>query len=170
MTVAEIGAGDGKMTVLLARRLGPQGRFYATEIDPQKLAEIADAVAEAGLTHVTPVRAGEMETRLPANCCDAIFLRRVYHHFRDPAEINARILASLREGGKLAVIDFPPPWWLFGLFSPERAPGGRGGHGTPLETLVRELGEAGFAVTQQIAGWTRSSYCVVAVKRRELGR
>jgi SAM-dependent methyltransferase len=49
------------------------------------------------------------ESGLPAACCDAIVLRRVYHHLSDPAAINASLLPSLRPGGLLAVIDLPPP-------------------------------------------------------------
>jgi hypothetical protein len=49
------------------------------------------------------------ESGLQAACCDAIVLRRVYHHLSDPAAINASLLPSLRPGGLLAVIDLPPP-------------------------------------------------------------
>jgi len=33
--------------------------------------------------------AGEHATNLPAGCCDAVFMRRVYHHLSDPEGIAA---------------------------------------------------------------------------------
>src|SRR6516165_6661102 len=43
-TVAEIGAGNGAMAVRIAKKLGPGGRVFATEIDPA-LMESASAPA-----------------------------------------------------------------------------------------------------------------------------
>jgi predicted methyltransferase len=49
MHVADVGAGDGTYTVELAKRVGPTGHVYATEISKERLAETRQA-AMAGLT------------------------------------------------------------------------------------------------------------------------
>ena len=48
MTVAEIGSGNGDLTVDLARMLGERGHVYSTEIDASKLRLIQNAVDGAG--------------------------------------------------------------------------------------------------------------------------
>ena len=105
---------------------------------------IAAKVAEAGGLHnVTLVEGRETETNFPEQCCDAIFMRNVYHHFGDPPAMNASVLTSITPGGLLAIRDSPPPR------GGEAAPGHRGDdnhHGITTPTLERELKAAGFEI------------------------
>jgi len=142
--VGEVGAGDGALTVAVAKTVGESGRVYSNEINTQKLAGIAKAAAAAGVTNVTTVAGGETRTNFDDRCCDAIFMRDVYHHFTDPAAMNASILAALKPGGRLAVIDFGPP-----PGGESASPAGRsadGHHGITSPTLERELKAAGFEI------------------------
>ena len=164
MAVAEVGAGDGRRTVLRAERLGPSSQVHSTELGSKELSRIRDAVAKGGLRNVTVVPGGEKETNLPKQCCDAIFMRRVYHHFTDPRALNASMLDALRPGGRLAVIDFAPRPWMFWLWRPEGVRADRGGHGMPPALLIQELTQAGFMVERRIADWPGRDYCVVARK------
>lgn len=164
-SVADVGAGRGELTVALAKEVGPSGRVYSTEIDPESLDRIRGAVAAARLENVTLVQARADETGLPASCCDAIVLRRVYHHLTDPAATNASLLRSLRPGGVLAVIDFPPllswlwPWPAAGV------PGSRRGHGVDARLVTDEVVSSGFELVQVIEDWPGrwplASYCAV---------
>ena len=106
MTVAEIGAGRGEMTLHMARKLGADSRVYSTELNPEREDEIREAVEEAGLTDVTVLAAGKTETNLPPASCDAIFMSKVYHHFTEPRRINHSLYETLRPGGALTIIDF----------------------------------------------------------------
>lgn len=143
-TVCEIGAGDGELTIAMAKVVGDTGRVFSNELNKDRLAAIGKAVEAAGLTNVTAVEGRDAETNLPDQTCDSIFMRDVYHHFRDPAAMNASIWKSLKPGGRLAVIDFGPPP---GAESP--TPAGRaqdGHHGITSPTLERELKQAGFDI------------------------
>ena len=104
-TVADVGAGDGWLSIEMAAVVGEAGQVFATELSADRREDIRAAVAAAGLDNVTVVEAGERETNLAPECCDAIFLRRVYHHLTDTAAMNASLQASLRPGGRLAVIE-----------------------------------------------------------------
>jgi ubiquinone/menaquinone biosynthesis C-methylase UbiE len=106
--VADIGAGDGSYTFAAVQHVGSSGKVFATEIDPKKLDQLRSEVKRRGLQNVIVVDSKEADTNLPASCCDAIFLRRVYHHLIKPAEFDANIVRSLKPGGRLAIIDFPP--------------------------------------------------------------
>src|SRR5260370_3218711 len=99
---ADIGAGDGKYTFAAVQRVGAAGKVFATEIDAKKLAELRDEVAKRKLANVIVVESKEADTNLPTACCDAIFLRRVYHHLTQPAALDCNLARSLKPGARLA--------------------------------------------------------------------
>ena len=92
--------------------------------------------------------------------CDALFMRNVYHHFANPPAINASILASLKPGGRAAVVDFTPPDKE--AERPEDR-GKDGMHGVKPETVRRELTAAGFEDVSSEAGDAR--WFLVVVRR-----
>ena len=65
MSVADVGAGRGELTVALAAELGPSGRVYATDIDPEALEQIRARVAAAELPNVTILPARGREPACP---------------------------------------------------------------------------------------------------------
>jgi predicted methyltransferase len=69
---------------------------------------LRDFFGHLKVNDVSVVEAREAETMLPPACCDSIVIRHVYHHFPQPAQENASLFASLKPGGLLAVVDFPP--------------------------------------------------------------
>jgi SAM-dependent methyltransferase len=154
-TVADIGAGKGRFALALARRVGPGGRVYATEIDAGLREKIARAAAREGLENLVVVEALEDATGLPTACCDAAFLRGVYHHLSKPEPVLGSLRAALRPGGRLAVIDFRPTRWL-ALWTPKDVPADRGGHGVPPEVVVREAEAAGFVQLSLDEEWPSS--------------
>src|SRR4029077_3725270 len=105
--VADIGAGSGPLSIGIAPQVA-EGTVYSTDIEPKQLQEIRNASARAGLKNITVVEGGLAQTNLPENSCDGIFMRDVYHHFGDPPAMNGSLLHSLKRGGRIAVVDFPP--------------------------------------------------------------
>ena len=160
--VADIGAGDGRFTFAALERVGAAGKVYATEIDAKKVAELKEEVARRKLGNVVVVKSKEADTNLPTACCDAIFLRRVYHHLTKPAEFDANLVRSLKPGGRLAIIDFPA---RAGLDPVEGVPSNRGGHGIPQRIVVEELTAAGLQMEKIVNDWPENDYCVLFVKK-----
>jgi ubiquinone/menaquinone biosynthesis C-methylase UbiE len=107
-SVADVGAGDGELSIAMAIYVGPQGVVYSTEINPKLLDKIRSEAQKAGARNLIPILGKEHVTELPDNCCDAIFLRRVYHHLTDPVGIDRSLYMATRPGGRLAIIDFEP--------------------------------------------------------------
>jgi ubiquinone/menaquinone biosynthesis C-methylase UbiE len=158
MTVADVGAGDGWLAVEVAHRVGPGGHVFATEIDPQGLAEIRAAAARERLDYLTVVTAGERETGLPPACCEVVYLRYVYHHLTHPAAVNESLFNAIVPGGRLAIIDFAPR----GLLRLVAAHGDReGGHGVHRQDVVREVTAAGFRLEQREDHWGQIGYLLV---------
>lgn len=139
--VAEIGAGSGDLTLAMAKQVGDGGRVYTSELGTERLARLRQAVERVG--NVTVVTGEAAHANLPEACCDAIFMRNVYHHFADPATMNASLARALKPGGRLAIIDFPPRG------SAATAPPGQRSeraHGVHQETVADELKAAGLQI------------------------
>jgi ubiquinone/menaquinone biosynthesis C-methylase UbiE len=158
--VADLGAGDGTFAIALARRVGPSGHVYATELDDERLADIRQAATAAGLSNITVIEGAVSRTNLPEACCDVLFSRVVYHHLTDPAAINADIFRALRPGGLLVIIDFEPGGIMNWIVRPETADR-HGGHGTPKETVVREVTATGFQLMRGPESWRGRTYAVL---------
>jgi ubiquinone/menaquinone biosynthesis C-methylase UbiE len=142
-TVCELGAGAGTLSVAMAQTVGPDGRVYANELNPDRLRDIEAAAKTAGLGNVSLVTGDAEGTNLPDAACDALFMRNVYHHFADPPTMNASIRRALKPGGRVAVIDFDPTG------TESAAPADRdeeGHHGVTAPTVAAELKAAGFNV------------------------
>ena len=156
--VAELGAGDGGLTVLIAKAVGDTGRVFSNEVNPERVQQISRTVEGAGLKNVTVVTGQAKDTNLAGQCCDAVFMRDVYHHFADPEAMNASIMKALKPGGMLAVLDFGPPP---GAESPRPEDRDEDGHhGITPETLERELKAAGFELVATERYGFRSSFTI----------
>lgn len=162
-TVCEIGAGDGDLSIAAARAVGPNGRVYTSELGESRVSALRERVAKSGLAQLTIVAGDGSKTNFPDAACDALFMRNVYHHFAEPAVMNASIAAALKPGGRLAVVDFAPSNKEAGR------PADRdedGMHGVSAESVSRELQEAGFESVASESGAQRWFMVVVARPKR----
>ncbi len=137
MTLADVGAGFGAWTTRFSKALGPSGRVFATDLGAPQLQALREAITRDGLGNVTVIEGAVDATKLPAGCCDAIVVRDAYHHFTQPDALVRSLAASLKPGGRLAVIDFPP---RPNTPVPEGVPANRLGHGVPPEVIQKEVG------------------------------
>ncbi|MBK8099923.1 MAG: methyltransferase domain-containing protein [Planctomycetes bacterium] len=106
MHVADIGAGTGLFTLLMASRLGESGKVYAVDIAPKFVEHIEQRAAERKLGNIRGVVCGERDVNLPAASIDLAFVCDTYHHFEYPMSTLATIHAALRPGGELVIVDF----------------------------------------------------------------
>jgi predicted methyltransferase len=153
MTVADVGAGFGAWTMAFSRWLGPSGRVYASDIGAAQLTALRESVKRERLNNVTVVEAGVNTTNLPPLCCDAILVRDAYHHFTSPDDIVKGLAASLKPGGRLAVIDFPP---RPNSDVPAGVRANRRGHGVPPEIVQQEVG-AVLTHVRTVPDWSPES-------------
>ena len=106
------------------------------------------------------IKGAVSQTNLPEACCDALFSRVVLPSPDGPAAINADIFRAIRPGGRLVIIDFEPGGIMNWIGRPETAHR-HGGHGTPKETVVREVTAAGFQLTRGPESWRGRTYAVL---------
>ena len=133
MTIAEIGAGQGRYVVHLADRVGPEGKIYAEDIDADALRHLAERCRRVGFTNVETVLGNPADPKLPAGKLDLIFVISSYHHFGDPVALMGRARPALKPTGRLAIAEWAPP------------KEGRG-EGTSPEKMRSQMEEAGFVL------------------------
>lgn len=104
--VADVGAGTGFFTLMMADAVGPSGWAYAIEISPRFVEHLVDLFSRRSTGNVTTVMGHRDSICLPPASIDVAFICDVYHHFEFPAETMSSIHTALRDNGRLYVIDF----------------------------------------------------------------
>ena len=160
-TIADVGAGGGRFTERLARRVGAQGRVYSTEIDEANRETIRRRIERAGLDNVTILEGAETSTNLPEACCEAVLLRNVYHHIGDPDAFARSLGRALKPGGRLAVIDFEPGALWFHGGRPSGASERRAGHGVDRAQVKEEMTAAGLTLVREVPEWVGPMWLMV---------
>ena len=120
--VADLGAGGGWFTVRLARRVGPNGRVYAEDIQRQMIEAIHRRVEREALSdRVIPRLGTPLDPRLPANALDAALIVDAYHEMEQPVVLLRNLAQSLKPKGRIGIVNYTKDG---------------GGPGPPLEDRV----------------------------------
>jgi ubiquinone/menaquinone biosynthesis C-methylase UbiE len=122
-SVADVGAGGGWFTVRLARRVGPNGRVYAQDVQSQMLESIKRRSVRENLSNVTYVQGERRDPRLPGAAVDAVLMVDTYHEFENPVALLRGVRAALKPGGRVGIVNFKMDG---------------GGPGPPFSERVRE--------------------------------
>ena len=105
-SVADIGAGSGYITVRLAARVGPTGRVFANDVQPQMLNMLARRLTNAKITNVTLIEGTLDDPKLPAASVDLILMVDVYHELSQPQAMLRHLRESLKPGGRLVLLEY----------------------------------------------------------------
>src|SRR5579864_5218014 len=106
MTVADIGAGVGYMSLRMARRVGPSGKVYANDLQPEMLAKLRENAAKAKISNVVTVLGDVADPKLPPNTMDLVLLVDVYHEFSQPQQMLRKIRETLKPDGRLVLLEY----------------------------------------------------------------
>jgi ubiquinone/menaquinone biosynthesis C-methylase UbiE len=136
-TVADVGCGSGYFTVHLAKRVGPRGRVFATDLQQEMLDLLAKKLVAQKLANVTPERTTVDDAKLPDGAVDLALLVDVYHELPEPDVTLAQIKRSLSAEGRLALVEYRAE-------DPELAI--KPEHKTTLAQLQRELSANGWTL------------------------
>jgi ubiquinone/menaquinone biosynthesis C-methylase UbiE len=105
-TVADVGAGSGYMTVKLAKKVGPQGKVYANDIQQGMLDLLSKRITKSKLTNVSTVLGTQDDPKLPADTLDLVIMVDVYHELSQPQVMLRHIRDSLKPGGRLVLLEY----------------------------------------------------------------
>jgi len=138
MTIGEIGAGTGRMTMWLADRVGESGKVYANDIDRSALDHLRRRYKRDGFKNVEIV-VGEMNNPgFSTGSLDIAFMINVYHHLAEPVPIIRNIRPSLKPDGMLVIVECDP----------EKVDWGDEHGCSRKEDMIDDLKKAGFEVVR----------------------
>jgi ubiquinone/menaquinone biosynthesis C-methylase UbiE len=104
--VADIGAGSGYMTVRLAAQVGPEGRVYANDVQPQMIELLRRRLESGRILNVTLVQGTIDDPRLPASSVDLELMVDVYHELSRPQQMLRHLREALKPGGRLVLLEY----------------------------------------------------------------
>jgi precorrin-6B methylase 2 len=107
MSAAEVGAGSGFISRVIAERVGPEGRVTAVDSDPRMVAYMTERAKAEGIANMTARQASGATTGLEPASMDAIAIVGRLGTFAKPAEVLGSIAATLKPKGLLVVVDTP---------------------------------------------------------------
>jgi predicted methyltransferase len=135
--VADIGSGTGYFAVRFANMV-PRGRVYGVDVEPDMVRYLAERAKREHLQNVVAVAGAPDDPRLPERA-DLVLMVDVFHHIENRASYLRKLRASLKPGGRIAIIDFR-------LDSPEGPP--QAARIAP-EGVIAELEGAGYALATE---------------------
>ena len=103
--VADIGCGTGYHSIRMAR-LVPEGRVYAVDIQPPMLDSVFARSMAQGLHNVEPTLGSITDPKLPSERIDKVLMVDVYHEFDHPYEMMSGIVAAMKPGALLFLVEF----------------------------------------------------------------
>ncbi len=136
MVVADVGAGDGYLTLPLAERVGPTGKVYAEDIDRRALSTLQRRAGRAGLANIETIAGTVTDPQLPEGALDLIVMVYAFHHFSDYRAMLEAMQPSLKPGAAVAIIERDPDRYTYGDRS----------HWLRRATVEQRVAEAGFVL------------------------
>jgi SAM-dependent methyltransferase len=137
MTIGEVGAGRGRFTLYLARRVGPTGRILANDIDAKSLAYLRSRCKANGIDNVVTILGKIDDPLFPKDSIDMVFMVWTYHFLDKPVPLLKSLMPALKSGGTVILVEPDPV----------RGPGGSD-HGVSPERMRKEASEAGFELVR----------------------
>ena len=105
-SVADIGAGSGYITLLLSAAVGPTGRVFANDLQPQMIEILRRRLASQNVTNVTLVQGSVDDPNLPPASVDLALMVDVYHELSRPQAMLQKLRTALKPGGRLALVEY----------------------------------------------------------------
>jgi len=101
--VADLGCGEGQLTLLLARFAA---KVTALDQSQRMLKLVEERAMEKGVAERIEFRMGILEDLpLPDECLDAVFLSQSLHHSPSPQKVLKACSAALKPGGQIIILD-----------------------------------------------------------------
>lgn len=141
--VADVGAGTGFFSMMIADKVGETGVVYSVDIAQNFIDHIAKRAKEEKLSNITPVLCDGHSTKLEPESVDLAFVCDTYHHFEFPVDTLASIHAALRSEGRLVVVDFERIRGVSSDWTLDHVRCGKG-------TVTDEVKDAGFDFVEEV--------------------
>jgi len=107
MVIGEIGAGRGRYTIHLARRVGSEGKIYANDIDQDALDFLRQRCLKNNIQNIETVLGEEEDPLFPERTLEMAVMVWVYHMLDNPVALLKNLKRCLKPDATLAILDPP---------------------------------------------------------------
>lgn len=104
--VADIGAGSGYLSFMMAKYVGDTGKIYAEDIQPEMLDIVKKKATQNGQKNVEPWLGTVTDPKLPPDSMDLMIMVDVYHEFDHPYEMMQNMVRELKKGGRIVFVEY----------------------------------------------------------------
>ncbi|MCA9084706.1 MAG: methyltransferase domain-containing protein [Planctomycetaceae bacterium] len=104
--VADIGAGSGVISMLMAEQVLPSGYVIGVDVQDEMLLRLQDNARTKGIHNVIPIRGTQQSSSLAPSSIDLAIMVDVYHEFEFPYEMMADISKAIRPGGRVVLVEY----------------------------------------------------------------
>ena len=106
MVVADVGAGSGVLSLMMAHEVGETGKVLAIDIQQEMLDLLGDKIKNADIKNVDLVLGTDKSPKLKAASIDLALMVDVYHEFEYPYEMMLELAKALKPGGRIAFVEY----------------------------------------------------------------
>lgn len=104
--VADIGAGAGVISLLMAEEVLEDGYVLAVDVQDEMLLRIQQNAKAQGLNNIIPIKGSQKSPSLAPQSVDLVIMVDVYHEFEFPYEIMLEISKAIKPGGRLVFVEY----------------------------------------------------------------
>lgn len=104
--VADIGAGTGYFAVRAAKLVGPSGRVWGIDVEPGMVEHLRSRARDLGLSQLEAILTNPDDPGIPAGAADLVLIVNTWHHIEDRGAYLGKLRGRLRDGGRVAVVDY----------------------------------------------------------------
>lgn len=164
MIIGELGAGRGRYTVHLAKRVGKTGKIYANDINDNALSIIRERCEQNNINNVVTILGKEDDPLFPKQALDMAIMIWVYHGFDSPPITLLKNLKSgLKTDAPLIIIEptdseINTEREAFGMEQDPNRPA------SIIEKIKEEAGKAGFELIRVETFLPKDYICILRVK------
>ncbi|CAF0991385.1 unnamed protein product [Didymodactylos carnosus] len=106
MIVADVGAGTGYTSLQIAKRVGPTGIVFSTDVQKSMLQLLTINAIYYGMHNIRPVLSTADNPNLPHNSFDLILMVDTYHECSNPPATLRGLRKALKPNGRIVVVEY----------------------------------------------------------------
>ncbi len=106
MTIADVGAGTGYLSRRMAQQIGSSGTVLAVDVQPEMIRLLESLIRASAIPNIKPVLGKVDQVKLERASIDLAIMVDVYHELEFPYEMLSSIIASLKPGGQLVLVEY----------------------------------------------------------------
>ena len=106
MIVGDIGAGTGRLSLLMLERIKSHGQMWAADVQPEMVSRLTEAAKKYPKNQFEVRQATPLTPNLPSNLLDMAVMVDVYHELEFPREFLEALVQSVKPGGAVVFVEY----------------------------------------------------------------